>query len=36
MLSVIASFFTIYAFEAMKAELEKEEEVNDFNTTQLN
>lgn len=27
MLSVIASFFTIYAFEAMKAELEKVEEV---------
>ena len=27
MLSVIASSFTIYAFEALKAELEKEEEV---------
>lgn len=36
MLNVIASSFTIYAFEALKAELEKEEEVNDFNTTQLN
>lgn len=42
MLNVIASSFTIYAFEAMKAKLEKEEEVrfifffDDFNTTQLN
>ena len=27
MLNVIASSFTIYAFEAMKAEQEKEEEV---------
>lgn len=41
MLNVIASSFTIYAFEAMKAEQEKEEEVrfiffDDFNTTQLN
>jgi hypothetical protein len=27
MLNVIASSFTIYAFEALKAELEKEEEV---------
>jgi hypothetical protein len=36
MLNVIASSFTSSAFEALKAELEKEEEVNDFNTTQLN
>lgn len=41
MLNAIASSFTIYAFEALKAELEKEEEVrfiffDDFNTTQLN
>ena len=41
MLNVIASSFTIYAFEAMKAEQEKEEEVrfiffDDFNTTQQN